>query len=400
MKILVVLPRFPYPLEKGDKLRAYHQVRVLSQQNEVYLFVLSHEAVSASQRQELERYCKDINIVRLSKSKAALHAGASLLVGQSLQVGYWYSSRALRAFRAFEAKVKPDVVYAQMVRTLRYAAAARCPKVLDFQDALSMNAARRASNAKGLVRWVMNYESGKLANVELQALQSMDASTIISNPDRQRILDQASRQGVKGEIVLLENGVDLDYFAPQRAEKQHDIVFCGNMQYAPNVDAAHYLVHDIMPLVWAKHPAAKVVLAGATPTSKVQRLAEDKRVVVTGSVPDIRPYYAQSRLFVAPMRIGSGLQNKLLEAMSMGIPCVTTSLANDALGAEHEQHLLIGDNAKILADNIIRLLDDADLRHRLASNASNFVTEHYSWQASGQRLESIMQQVLKGQNNN
>ncbi|MCR4828201.1 MAG: glycosyltransferase [Bacteroidales bacterium] len=398
MKILVILPRFPYPLEKGDKLRAYHQVRVLSQQNDVYLFVISHEAVSASQRKEMEQYCKDICIVRLSKFEAAVRAGASLLVGQSLQVGYWYTSRALRAYKTFEAKVSPDVVYAQMVRTLRYAATARCPKVLDYQDALSMNADRRAQKSTGPMRWLMEYERDKLVQIEMHALQRMDALTIISAPDRNSILSQSRRQGVKGEIQLLENGVDLDFFAPQEIQKQHDIVFCGNMQYAPNVDAAQYLVQDIMPRVWAQNPNVKVVLAGATPTAKVQRLAEDKRVVVTGSVPDIRPYYAQSRLFVAPMRIGSGLQNKLLEAMSMGVPCVTTTLANDALGARHGQQLLIGDNATELADNILHLLDDAELCQRLVSDASRFVSDRYSWQAAGQRLENILKHV--GQNYN
>ena len=168
-----------------------------------------------------------------------------------------------------------------------------------------------------------------------------------------------------------------------------EVVFCGNMQYGPNIDASRYLVNEIMPLVWVSHPTARVVLAGATPSASVRSLACD-RVRVNGSVRDIRPCYAASRIFVAPMRIGSGLQNKLLEAMAMGIPCVTTPVANNALDATVGKDVLVGNDANELAQCIVRLLDDDALRDRMSSEALTFVREKYSWHSMCKRLESVL----------
>ena len=166
------------------------------------------------------------------------------------------------------------------------------------------------------------------------------------------------------------------------------------MQYKPNIDAARYLVGEVMPIVWRTHPQATVVLAGATPKASVRQLASD-RVKVTGSVIDIRPCYAQSKVFVAPMRIGSGLQNKLLEAMSMGIPCVTTPLANDSLEAVDGNEVLIGRDAGQLAAAIVRLLDDEGLRNTLAANANRFVHQHFSWEAMGGQLEAVLRKAIE-----
>ena len=339
MKILVILPRFPYPLEKGDKLRAYHQIRTLSVNNEVYLFALSHDRVEDMSIKEMRRYCKEIRVARLSKVGGALRVVRNLFGVRSLQIGYWDNGKARRELRQFEEQVKPDVVYAQMIRTLKYAAHAEGPKVLDFQDALSMNYERRMTGRKGLPYFVLHYEFKMLRSAEYNACGIFDALTIISDTDSRAIPCHQNT-----EIDVIRNGVDFDYFHPMDMEKRHEVVFCGNMQYKPNIDAARYLVGEVMPIVWRTHPQATVVLAGATPKASVRQLASD-RVKVTGSVIDIRPCYAQSKVFVAPMRIGSGLQNKLLEAMSMGIPCVTTPLANDSLEAVDGNEVLIGRDA-------------------------------------------------------
>ena len=177
-------------------------------------------------------------------------------------------------------------------------------------------------------------------------------------------------------------------------EKSYDVVFCGNMQYKPNVDASRFLVNNIMPIVWKRYPQTRVMLAGATPKPSVRQLAGN-RVTVTGSVDDIRPCYAQSRIFIAPMRLGSGLQNKLLEAMSMGIPCITTPIANDSLHATDHHEVLIGTDAQQLADCIIQLLENPDLCKQLADNASVFVRQNFSWEASGLQLESIFLSAIE-----
>ena len=392
MKILVVLPRFPYPLEKGDKLRAYHQIVELSRRHEIHLFAVSHDKVTPEQRAALEPYCRSITVVTPTRFTALFNTARNYFRSKSLQMGYWDSARARCAVKDLAKKIKPDVVYNQMVRTVPLVARLQFPKVMDFQDALSMNTERRMEQSRGLLRSILHYEFKMLRSTEYNAFKFFDALTIISETDADAIPHKRN-----GDIHIVRNGVDFDYFAPQplspsAPQPLNTIVFCGNMQYAPNIDAARYLVNDIMPLVWQKRPEARLVLAGATPTAAVRRLA-GPRVEVTGSVPDIRPYYAHSRLFIAPMRLGSGLQNKLLEAMAMGVPCVTTPIANEALGATPGTHLLVGNSPQELASHILSLLADPARAQALSAAALDFVHQNYSWPAAVQPLEDIFSQI-------
>ena len=392
MKILVVLPRFPYPLEKGDKLRAYHQILELSKRHEIHLFAVSHSKVTPEQRAALEPYCKTISVVTPTRFTSWFNILRNYFRSKSLQMGYWDSARARCAVKDLAKKIKPDVVYNQMVRTVPLVARLQVPKVMDFQDALSMNTERRMEQSRGLLRSILHYEFKMLRSTEYNAFKIFDALTIISETDADAIPHKRN-----GDIHIVRNGVDFDYFAPQplspsAPQPLNTIVFCGNMQYAPNIDAARYLVNDIMPLVWQKRPEARLVLAGATPTAAVRRLASP-RVEVTGSVPDIRPYYAHSRLFIAPMRLGSGLQNKLLEAMAMGVPCVTTPIANEALGATPGTHLLVGNSPQELASHILSLLADPARAQALSAAALDYVHQNYSWPAAVQPLEDIFTQI-------
>lgn len=389
MKILIILPRFPYPLEKGDKLRAYNQIRYLSENNEVYLFALSHHSVEETAVEEMRHYCKEIRVARLSRLKGMLRVVRNFFSVRSLQIGYWDDTCARRHFRKFEEEVNPDVIFAQMVRTMKYVAHSQRPKVLDFQDALSMNMERRMLNHRSLRYFVLHYEFKMLRSAEFNACGIFDKLTIISERD-----SEAIPQHKHTVIDIVRNGVDFDYYHPMPLPKEYDVVFCGNMQYRPNIDASQFLVDEVMPLVWKRHPEARLLLAGATPKNAVRQLSS-QRVVVSGSVDDIRPCYASARVFVAPMRIGSGLQNKLLEAMSMGIPCVTTSLANASLKAEDGRHILVADDAQAIANSVVRLLDDESLRCSIASEADRFVHDNFSWKTAGQSLETVLRQAIK-----
>ncbi len=172
-------------------------------------------------------------------------------------------------------------------------------------------------------------------------------------------------------------------------KKKADLVFTGNMAYPPNVDAAEFLVNQIMPLVWKKMPGAKVMIAGATPDKRVTSL-KSENVTVTGWLDDIRDSYAGAKVFIAPMQIGTGLQNKLLEAMSMKVPSITTPLANDALQAVDGESILIGKDAPTLATQILNLLNDEVLYRKIAENGFAFVKEHYSWEEATDKLHHII----------
>lgn len=385
MKILVVLPRFPYPLEKGDKLRAYNQIRCLSRNNEVYLFCVSHEYVSQEHIEVMRKYCKDIVVVRLNKMVSYKNVVRNFCASKSVQIGYWDSKRSRKVYKEFERQVEPDVLYSQMLRTLPLVARSSVPKVMDFQDSLSMNMERRMAQYHwGLHHFLFHFEFKMLRSTEYNSFKIFDALTIISNTDSEAIPHHKN-----GEIQIVPNGVDFDYFHPIECEKKYDVAFCGNMQYAPNVNVAIYLAEKVMPYVWKTIPEAKLLLAGATPKASVKRLASDK-ITVLGSVKDIRSCYSSAKVFAAPMRLGSGLQNKLLEAMAMRIPCVTSTIANNALGAAPEQDILIGDKAEDVADHIIDLLQSKQERDTLAENGYNFVHKNYSWETFGKKLETIL----------
>ena len=376
MKILVLLPRFPYPLDKGDKLRAYHQIVELAQRHEVYLFALSHQKVSNEQKKALQPYCKEIHIEHLSPIACYAHVLLSFFKGQPLQLGYWTTHHAQRAFNEYRCNIQPDIIYRQMVRTIQYSGGG----VLDFQDALSLNTYRRMERSHGFLKMVLKYETRTLQLAEQKALQTFDATTIISQTDR---------DAISPTVNIVPNGVDTEYFNTKHItpKTRHTICFCGNMAYAPNVDASRYLIEDVMPLVWAQKPNTTVLLAGADPKPAVRALAS-KNVIVSARLTDIREAYASSQIFVAPMRIGSGLQNKLLEAMSMRLPCVTTPIAATPLGPQPP--VLIGNNPAALSEHILQLINSEELCSRLADTGHQFVQNHYSWQAAIIPLEKII----------
>lgn len=397
MKILVALPRFPYPLEKGDKLRAYNQIKELSKNNEIYLFCVSHTKVLPEHVEQLRPYCQDICCVNSPKLANYKNIVRNYLHTKSLQIGYWDSRKARKAVKEFVRKVRPDVIYSQMVRTMPWISRLPYPKVMDYQDALSMNTERRMDQTRGLWHYILHFEFKMLRSTEYNAFKIFDALTIISEPD-----SDAIPRPKNGEIHIIPNGVDFEFFdrtkipSPAGAAPKWDIVFCGNMGYEPNVHAAQYLVKEVMPLVWKEVPGTTVLLAGANPKHGVSNLASDK-VSVSGYVADIRECYAASSIFVAPMLTGSGLQNKLLEAMAMQLPCVTTSIANDSLGARDGSEVLIGDNAEAFAAHIVSLLHDADKRASLAQSGRQYALDHFSWETSCQQLEAVLKSVVNNE---
>lgn len=388
MKILVVLPRFPHPIDKGDKLRAFNQIRCLSEKHEIYLFCTSDQWVGDDDYKAVEQYCKAVKVVHYSKIRAGWNVLRALFSIKSLQVGYWTSKKTIKKFRKFEKKVQPDVLYSQMIRTMEWVKGSKAPKVLDFQDALSKNIERRMYHSRFWWRRVLHYEFKMVRSCEYDAFDIFDAFTIISETDKELIPHRRS-----DEIVVVPNGIDTTFFAPRNEAKDYDIVFCGNMNYPPNIDAARHLVEDIMPKVWEKKPGARVLISGTNPAREVKHLANE-RVMVTGWVDDIRTSYAKSQLFVAPMRMGSGMQNKLLEAMAMGLPCITSKLAADPLGTDFGKHLLVGENSDDFAQKVVALLDNESYRTELAQEGNRFVCDNFNWERHNETLENVLSDAL------
>lgn len=390
MKLLVLLSRFPFPLDKGDKLRAYHQLRYLARHHEVCLFCLSDEEVPAASYEAVRPLCTGgLHVQRLRRPGIARNMALALLQGLPFQVGYFYDARVQRRLDALIQEFQPDHVYCQLIRMAHYVRsyAGRLPMTLDYMDVFSTGMLRRADQSSWAASKVYTREGRSLQAYEAATFDWFQHHTIISEQDRQ-LIEHPRRE----EIGIVRNGIDTDFFTPRAVPKTHDILFCGNMSYHPNVDAVEFLALDILPLVRRTHPAARLLIAGTTPAPRVLALASDA-VTVSGWIDDIRDAYAAARVFVAPMRVGTGLQNKLLEAMAMQLPCVTTPLANNALHGRAGQDLLVGESAVELAECITSLLTDADLATRLAGQGREFVQEHYDWEASTNQLEALFEGI-------
>ena len=377
MKLLVLLSRVPYPLDKGDKLRAYYQLRQLSGSFDLKVVALDDSNGSEKDRQKLRNEF-DIEFIKLNRLIIYLKLFRAVLNDKPYQVHYFFQRSANNRVKEIVSEFKPDHIYCQLVRTAEYVKNIHSiPKTMDYMDAFSKGMDRRVSQNTGIKKLFIKAEASRLLKYENLIFDYFEKKTIISTQD-QSLIYHPDRKSIK----VVPNGVDFDFFAPvKRVDKTYDLVFTGNMSYPPNVDGALFLVHDIMPIVWRTFPNAKLLIAGAKPSNSITSLECDN-VIVSGWVDDIREAYSDSTVFIAPMRIGTGLQNKLLEAMSMGLPCITTDFANNALGAVNEESILIGNSKDELAELVIDLLNNDDHRKRLSIAGREFIEANYSWNSS------------------
>lgn len=389
MKLLVILSRVPYPLEKGDKLRAYHLVRRLARKHEVFLFCLSDTPAAPEHIAHLKEFCRHIEVVRIARSAILLRLFTAVFSRLPFQVAYFRNRVAQRRIDRVIEEFIPDHVLCQLVRTTEYVRKYYgLPKTLDYMDTLSKGMERRTENAPAYLRPLFKAETRRLIRYENIMFDQFDHAVIISEQDRDYIYHPQ-----RTRMAVIPNGVDTTHFMPQDAPKQYDLLFTGNMNYPPNIDSVLYLINKVLPLVRRQRPSTSLLISGVDPSPGIRDAARvDPLISVTGWVRDIRTSYASARVFAAPMQIGTGLQNKLLEAMAMRIPCITSTLANNAVGAPPGEAILIGNSPEEYAAHILRLLDDATERERVAANGHRFVLEHFDWDHAASTLDALIEQ--------
>lgn len=249
-------------------------------------------------------------------------------------------------------------------------------------DALSFGMRRRIAGQSIFFRWVFRMEAKRLTRYEQQIFDYFENKTIISKQDRDLIAHPD-----KDQIVCIPNGIDPAFLEEIPRNENYDFVFVGNMSYPPNIEAVTYIVNEILPAF----PQSELLIAGALPHHKVKKLAaKDSRVHISGWVDDIRESYLSARIFLAPMMTGTGMQNKLLEAMALGTPCVTTSLANNAIEGKHMKEVVVADTKEELINACRSLLNDKNLRDSLSSAGKNFIREKYNWQQANAMLSELI----------
>jgi polysaccharide biosynthesis protein PslH len=375
--------RLPWPLDKGDKLRAYHQLRSLHEDHEVHLFCLVASTPSAEALAALAEVTASVNWSQVRWTSRLLRMLWSPLSSRPFQVHWFYQSHAAKQVSNLLINLQPEVVYCQLIRMAEYVKNHHeYPRVLDYMDALSAGMMRRSLLKTWPTRWIYQMEASRLAKYEASTFDYFDAQTIISVADRKLISHPE-----KNTIRIVPNGVDKDYYTAESASSSFNpsplktVVFTGNMSYPPNVDAAVRLANDVLPLTQSDQ--LQLIIAGTAPTAKVKQLASD-RVEVTGWIPDMRWAYQQADLFVAPLRIGTGQQNKILEALAFGIPCITTSHVMSGFLSEQGKKtplppLVLADSPEETARAIDDLLNNEARRAELSLSSRSWIEQHASW---------------------
>ncbi|MCE3294722.1 MAG: hypothetical protein K0R65_436 [Crocinitomicaceae bacterium] len=385
-KLLVVLSRFPYPLEKGDKLRAYYQLIGLSEEFDLHVFCTTDCEVSPADLEKIRPYCKELKVFRLKKGLILLNVLGAFITGKPFQVAYFYQRWIARKIRQRMEELRPDHIFCQLVRVSEYVKNYHsCPKTIDLMDALSKGMERRAQDAPFYMKWFFREESARLKRYESKVLDYFEHTVIISGQDKRYIIHPKN-----SSIRVIPNGVGERFFNfKEQTAKTCDLIFTGNMSYAPNVQASQFLVKKLLPVLEKDYPGIRTDLVGATPAPSVKSLTSS-RVRVTGWVDDMRPYYAGAEIFIAPMFSGSGMQNKILEAMAMGIPCITTRLANNAVLAKDGEEIILAETEAEMCAAVKSLKSDPELYAKIAHNAREFVSSRYNWKAMNGKLVEVI----------
>jgi glycosyltransferase involved in cell wall biosynthesis len=261
--------------------------------------------------------------------------------------------------------------------------------ILDLPDAFSLYWKRRIEKSHNFFhKWFTKFEFQRLFKYELQMIPKFKKVLVCSREDQQYLIENTGIQ-----VELLQNGVNTEVFAPrQHPFIRNRVLFTGNMDYAPNIDAVSYFVEEIWPKVLVKVPNARFVIAGQRPVAKVLSL-KSENIDVTGFIPNLADEYAKAHVVVSPLRIGAGTQNKVLEALSMNIPVVSTNVGYSGLELEKNEGIALSLNSDEFAENVIKLLCDDDFRNNLGINGGEKIRTRFSWQGIALQLQSYFQQI-------
>jgi glycosyltransferase involved in cell wall biosynthesis len=354
-------------------LRAYHQIKDLSQYANVHLVCVADDKPSDEDLDAMRPFCSSINVFFLPKWKRVLRIFIDVFSVIPPSVSYFYNSRMAIRVDEICRRVKPDVVHCHLIRTARYIPQSyKGIRSIDYMDCFSIGAKKEMGYSTNVFRkLLLNFEYGRLKKFEKTSYHWFNKHFIISKPDRDALPFEERNQ-----VDILLNGVDFDSFFPKKMEKKYDVLFSGHMGYIPNITAAKYAIEEIMPILPEK---LKLLVAGIGVTPEIRRL-EGKRIIVQEKFPHIREAFWSSKILLAPMNISIGLQNKILQAMAMKIPVVCSSAANASINGCPGIDILEANTPEEYRDHILRLIGDTEFYNRIADSAFDFVQKHFVWE--------------------
>ena len=389
MRILFLCHRLPYPPKRGGKIRPFNMIRHLSRRHEVTVATVARSAAEVAEGQDLRKYCHELHVGQIPTYAGWGRFGLYTATTYPATFGYFYSPALDRTVQTLLATRDFEAIFVHCSSMGPYVARHRgCRKMLDYGDADSEKWLEYARASRFPLSLGFALEGRKVRRYERWLAEGFDACSV--NAPRER---EVLGQYVDKPIYVFPNGVDLDYFRPQREggpASPARVVFTGNMSYKPNVEAVGDFVSRILPRVWARRPETEFYIVGMDPSPAVRRLADGRRIVVTGRVDDVRPYFDAATVAVAPLRIARGLQNKVLEAMAMRVPVVASPAAFNGINAEAGRDVLVADEPESFSRGVVSLLDDPLLRDRHAAAARTCVERNHDWARILNGLERLV----------
>ena len=414
MKILYLAHRVPYPPNKGDKIRTFNEIRYLSQNHEIDLLALADDPNDLTHKKTLETYCNRVKLFGLNTWTSKINSLACLAnPPRPLSVSYFYNKKLQACLNQWMAEKTYNAILCFSSPMAEYLF--RCPVIkktlnpckplsngslpaliMDFCDVDSQKWHQYAANSRFPMSLVYGIESRRLLAYEKKINRLFHHSVLVSTHE----VDVFINLNKKAQnLTAIPNGVDHDYFSPdarfepvplREKKEQKVLVFTGAMDYYANVEGVSWFCREIFPRIKSEHPEVLFYIVGSNPGAEVKALGELEGVRVTGFVDDIRPYYQGADVCVIPLRIAAGVQNKVLEAMAMARPVVTTGKAFEGIKGKPDVHVLIKDDPKHFADKVVQLLNNNDKGTVLAGNARDFILKNYNWQTNIAALERLL----------
>jgi sugar transferase (PEP-CTERM/EpsH1 system associated) len=388
MRIFYICRRVPFPPDRGDKIAAFNQIRRLAGRHEMHVFCLGDGVQDLANISGLQAYAKSVTAVPVDEFTIKLRALKALLTGRPLSVAALNETRLHEAIHTKFAALRPDLIIVYSCNMAQFAQHfPDVPRIMHFGDLDSLKWRQYAERSNMPLNWIYAIEAQRLLGYERHVAKSFSHALVhteIERHDFERLIP-----GVP--VTVVGNGVDLDYFRPAGGvKKPASMVFTGVMDYRPNIDAVVWFCDEILPIIQAEIPAAKFTICGSRPAAAVRRLAKRRGVTVTGWVPDARPYLDRAEIFVAPLRMGRGVQNKVLEGLAMGLPCVASTAAWRGTVIADGHGILAADEPREFAGHVLDLLRNGGRRAEMAHKARDAAEANYHWEVQMARLDEVI----------
>ncbi len=407
-KILFLAPRLPLPADTGGKIRTLHILRQLRHGAQVHLVCFSFEENDSEMAKELEK--EGISVTLVPKKKGGWGVLFQALFRQMpVSVAKYHSLKMRKHIQYLIRQESFDAVHVDHVHMAQYRHCFNgALSVLDGHNVEHKILERCARvEPSGIKRFLLTHQAGTMKNFESRRLGEFSMCWAVSEDDQKSLL----KLGMKRTAVhLVPNGVDTEYFQPRAqspklressrqssvVSRQFDesLIFTGSMDWWPNRDGVLYFCKEILPLIWKVKPRLTFYVVGKSPSSSLLALAaQDSRIMVTGKVEDVRPFLAKSQIFVCPIRVGGGTRLKILEAMAMAKPVVSTSLGAEGIGYTSDKDIVLADSAEEFADEVVSLLETSEKRHSLGIEARKLVCQQYDWKTIGRKIHSLYEEL-------